>query len=612
MKSLTDLNTSSSATIEYTDNRAADVVWVKVNSLALEETSTQKTVTVKHSYDIFEIRQPQSTNITYEINVPTPLVPSWPNLPSELTLVQVGTVYKILGITTLDHWNAIKNGTITAPDDYQGNFTYEVDLKYTDTVGEQTLHWEVNEYLPVSLLASEFGVAATAGIAYPLASDMTVVSSAQLLIEDAQMFVYSELSATSTVDYNSFNKQFNALVDINSDITVTPEPLQPVLSIQNPNYFADNDLIGDGFGSSIAVENKTFPIDTPEEEQINYILAGARLEEVNENERAGVAYAFNKDTGNLIYTFVNPSPSGVNFDYFGRSVCITTDYFAVSAPYDENGKIYVYSKADGTLYTTISGEASIPEFGHEIKTIDYDNNKICATSDSKIYAEIDLTNGTIVRSITQTINAISSSSTDTFASNQNNWLIAGEPSNETAYVSEGRFIRHTLSNVKNFTIGGFGSSVAISENYFAIGGYRMQEGSTVIGDGQVFVYDKTTGNLLHTINSPQFGGRPSENPLLGLYEFGKEIEMSDNYLCISSRQVLKDNTIGRIFVYDTSTGNLISDNKVYPPDNLSEFSNTIADTIAFDNSSTLITSGTTNEQSVNSDLTQFLYRYNLN
>jgi hypothetical protein len=145
-----------------------------------------------------------------------------------------------------------------------------------------------------------------------------------------------------------------------------------------------------------------------------------------------------------------------------------------------------------------------------------------------------------------------------------NYLIAGVPSTTIATntnagiayifdVSTGQLV-HTLQNPNAFgtPVGdAFGSSVAISDNYAVVTANAEDETGN-LNSGKAYVYNVTTGQLLHTLNNPNAFGTPA-NDL-----FGDSCAMSGTLIAITARgeDDASGSDSGKVYIFDAVTGQL--------------------------------------------------------
>ena len=94
------------------------------------------------------------------------------------------------------------------------------------------------------------------------------------------------------------------------------------------------------------------------------------------------------------------------------------------------------------------------------------------------------------------------------------------------------------------TVDGFGSATAISGNRVLIGASRDDTNND--DNGQVHLFDATTGSLIRTFNNP-------DGPAQYNY-FGREVHLSGDRVLISSGHEINGAQIGRVHMFDAATG----------------------------------------------------------
>jgi hypothetical protein len=240
----------------------------------------------------------------------------------------------------------------------------------------------------------------------------------------------------------------------------------------------------------------------------------------------------------IAYTLDNPNQHGSQVDYFGGAVAMSADYVLVGA-YGETynpgvsheGKVYVFNPSTGTLIRTLDNPA--PEHGDYFSGFSGHG----ATAISGDYAIV----GAFMDKIASGVRA------------------------GTAFifnVTTGALL-HTLDNPALDPVWGdaqesdyFGYSVDIDGNYAIVGAYGEDHiNNTVVGNGgRAYIYNVTTGALLHTIDNPRSYGNLTND------EFGKSVAISGNYAVITSpRADLADGTsqAGVVYIYNVTTGALL-------------------------------------------------------
>jgi WD40 repeat protein len=209
-------------------------------------------------------------------------------------------------------------------------------------------------------------------------------------------------------------------------------------------------------------------------------------------------------TGNLLHTLNNPTPQ--TDDNFGYSVAISGNHAIVGAQRDNTGapnagSAYIYDVTTGNLLHTLNNPTPqlSDQFGYSV-----------AISDNRAIVGAYLDN-------------------------------TGATSTGSAYiydVTTGNLL-HTINNPTPQLSDQFGQSVAISGNTAIVGAYLDDTGAE--NAGSAYIYDVTTGNLLHTINNPA----PELND-----QFGKSVAIDSTTIVVGA---YLDNTgatsTGSVYIY---------------------------------------------------------------
>ena len=125
---------------------------------------------------------------------------------------------------------------------------------------------------------------------------------------------------------------------------------------------------------------------------------------------------------------------------------------------------------------------------------------------------------------------------------------------------------HTLDSPNATTNDEFGSSVAISGNYAIVGAWKIDGFS-----GKAYIYNVTTGALLHTLNNPDF------NVTSSLDRFGYSVDISGNYAIVGAYVEYGGSPAsafsGVAYIFDVTTGDLLYtlDNPDYTPNASSDY-----------------------------------------
>jgi drug/metabolite transporter superfamily protein YnfA len=348
-------------------------------------------------------------------------------------------------------------------------------------------------------------------------------------------------------------RQTGIIKSINSESAPPPPP-----EFTNTLSFTLNNpapVAGDLFGMRVALSG-------------DRAIVGASYNDTGATS-AGSAYIYDVTTGALLHTLNNPTLS--EFEYFGWSVDIDDNRAIVGAVFGNSaGTAYIYDVTTGNLLHTLNNPS--PAAGDRFaESVAISGNRAIvgaraddtgATDAGSVYI-YDVTTGNLLR----TINNPTPQTTDWFGVSvaiEGNSAIVGAALNDpgatdagSAYiydVTTGALL-HTLNNPTPQTTDWFGGSVAISGNTAIVGAYSDNTGGT--DAGSAYIYDVTTGNLLHTINNPT----PEAND-----QFGGSVAISGNTAIIGNGNGVfigagGDNTgatdAGSAYIYDVTTGNLL-------------------------------------------------------
>ena len=286
-----------------------------------------------------------------------------------------------------------------------------------------------------------------------------------------------------------------------------------VHTLDNPNAYGTSS--GDLFGYRVAISD-------------TYAIVGAFEEDDADGNSSSKAYIFNVSTGAVVHTLDNPNPYGTSAnDYFGRAVAITDTYAIVGAVGEDeadnsgSGKAYIFNNSTGALVHTLDNPN------------DYD------TSASDAFG------GSVA--ISDTYSIVGAQYEDD----------AGGTSSGKAYIfnnSTGALV-HTLDNPNAYGTSAsdnFGRAVAITDTYALVGAiYEDDAGGN--SSGKAYIFNVSTGALVHTLDNPNAYGTSS-----GDY-FGGFVAMSDNYALVGA-QFEADaggTSSGKAYIFSNHTGALL-------------------------------------------------------
>ena len=261
----------------------------------------------------------------------------------------------------------------------------------------------------------------------------------------------------------------------------------------------------------------------------NYAIIGAYLEDDAGGANSGKAYIVDITTGSTVHTLDNPNAFGTSAgDFFGIEVAIHGNYAVVGARREDDaggtnsGKVYIFDVTTGNLLTTI------------------DNPNTYGSSTNDIFGSAVATDG--------------------------NYIIVGSRTEEDAGGTlSGKAHLFNMSGTKLHTFDNpnatgttagdyFGYSVAVSGNLVLIGA-PFEDDANGNDNGKVYLFNATTGALLHTYDNP--------NAYVGVSDaeerFGHNIAINDKYTVIAAIKEDDANGVdnGKVYVFDTSTYQLL-------------------------------------------------------
>lgn len=474
---------------------------------------------------------------------------------------------------TLDNW-VLVNGTSSFPSD---NLTSGINITSMGPSG----YYRLEQFFDDSAL--------TAGLEYEVTIKISAIGAggvhALLFTWDSGGYIFFSGVGTYTQTF-TVDSVDTPFVSIEGDTTVTIDyvyirPKQETLTLtqtlDNPNIF--NTSNSDNFGEKAAAISG------------NYAIVTAGGEDDAGGSASGAAYIFDVRTGSLRASIPNPNAYDTSaLDRFGWAADISGNRAIVGAYTEDDaggsgsGKAYVFTTANGswndvTLEYTIDNPnaystSTSDSFGYAVAISGdraivgaFGEDDASGTNSGKAYI-FDMTTGNLLHTLDNP-NAFSVADQDQFGTTVDittSYAIVGSALEDEvsvgtnsgkAYifdVSTGNLL-YTLDNpnvYNTITDDNFGSSVAINEQY-AVVGAPGEDNAGGAGAGAAYIYDTSTGNLLHTIVNPKVY-HPS-----GSDNFGENVAVSDKYAIFGCRleDVNAVSNTGTAYVYDLATGNLV-------------------------------------------------------
>jgi len=272
-------------------------------------------------------------------------------------------------------------------------------------------------------------------------------------------------------------------------------------------------------------------------------------------------------------------------DYFGYSVALGTDYYAVGEMGNDDtngnaGQVWIYNMSDGTQKHKLQN----PSFsGDTDPSGDYFGRQVVMNDSYTIGASSGADHGSTGHTIVGAVHVYNTVSGSLLHSHQpptaditESTLLFGyaldlstsgtyfitsayadTATGGKAYVyntSTGNLV-HNLSNPNVYdtvTDDFFGHAVTIGETYFAVGATR-EDTASYLNAGVVYVYNMSDGSLRHTIQNPAAN---ADDANMG---YQQSMKMTDTHLVIGVRsQTVNGNAnAGAVYVYNPDTGNLL-------------------------------------------------------
>ena len=269
----------------------------------------------------------------------------------------------------------------------------------------------------------------------------------------------------------------------------------------------------------------------------NLVVIGARNDDAA-GEDTGTAYLFDANTGQLLQSFLNPSPD-LN-DNFAEVIAIDNNHVVIGSPEDDMGAIdsgsaFVFDATTGELLHTLSNPTpgQGENFGGDVAI---DGNLILVgarrddtgANDSGAAYLFDAVTGELLQSF---------------------------------------FNPSPTSSAKEQ----FGVSLAIDGNNVLIGAREFDAG--VRNSGAAYLFDASTGNLLQTFANPS----PGQDDFFGSAPGGTAIAIEDDIVLIGA---LQDDTSalnsGIAYAFHAETGELLQTIYNPTPDDNEQFGFAVA------------------------------------
>ena len=233
---------------------------------------------------------------------------------------------------------------------------------------------------------------------------------------------------------------------------------------------------------------------------------------------SGAAYLYDVNSGNLLETFINPTPA--TGDNFGFSVALDGDKALVGASSDDtgakdSGEAYLYDVNSGNLLETFinPNPATGDNFGYSV-ALDGDKALVGAYSDDTDVASsgaaylFDVNSGNLLKTFASPTPAENDFFGRAVALDGDKALV-GAPSDDTGAEDTGAVYLYdvnscqlldTFINPTPAAYDFFGQAVALDGDKALVGAHQDDTGAK--DSGEAYLYDVNSGNLLDTFINP--------------------------------------------------------------------------------------------------------------
>ena len=349
-------------------------------------------------------------------------------------------------------------------------------------------------------------------------------------------------------------------------------------TLDNPNAFGQSDA--DEFGWAVSIDGDRAIVGVPDEEDAD-------------GSGSGKAYIFDVTTGNLLHTLDNPNAYDTGaFDSFGYDVAISGNYAIVGTPNEDDsvfgsssGKAYIFDVTSGNLLYTLDNPNayntsvadnfgdSVAISGDRVIVGAYGEDDANGSGSGKAYI-YDITTFTTptISSATYVLdnpNAFATATNDFFglqvAISGDRAIVGTQGEDDAGGIGSGKAyifdvttgaLIHTLDNPNAFDTSEsdqFGASVAISGNR-AIVGAPGEDDASINSSGKAYIFDVVSGNLVHTLDNPNAFGTSTSD------QFGRRVSISGNRVIVGVPQEddAEGTSSGKAYIFDVTTGNLLN------------------------------------------------------
>jgi outer membrane protein assembly factor BamB len=349
----------------------------------------------------------------------------------------------------------------------------------------------------------------------------------------AQTYTLSRTFLSPTPGNTGNGERFGYSVDISENRILIGEP--------GDDTGAEDSGIAYLFDANTGGLLQTFLNPEPEFQDFfgsSVLISGDRVIIGNPWDRSpdiesGSVYLFDANTGGLLQTFVNPTPD--RSDIFGYSIAFSNDRVLIGAPgdndlgVDSSGAAYLFDANTGNLLRTFFNPTPSIIYGNFGNSVALVDNQVLIGAPGNNYSGaaylFDANTGSLLQTFLDPMPpGVQSSVGRDVALSGNRALISGTYS-DAAYlfdITTGSLLQ-TFLHPNPEDRGFFGGSIALSDNYALIG--DASDFTAADYSGAAYLFDTTTGNLLQTFLHP--------NPV-EFEGFGNSVALFGNRLLIGA------------------------------------------------------------------------------
>ncbi len=381
--------------------------------------------------------------------------------------------------------------------DFETASSHQINVRVTDSVGhvlEQLVSINIVDfnYAPTDILLSDNSVdEASITVLRNSSANRPNGFGARIASTDSRLLV-AHRSVSPTETYNGWVYLYDAA---NQNLLAT---------LSNPSG-----VPGDRFGQGIAIAG-------------NYAVVGAGGEDATA-EDSGRAYVYNATTGSLLHVLDNPDQTATSVDdEFGSAVSISGTVIAIRSNRNVTapsgglalfaGAVHLFDAVSGSLLTTILYPDPVHN-GNFGGSISMAGNRILIGASGN---GVGIQSGLAYR---YQYNSVSATAT---------------------YLS-------TLVNPTPGSFDNFGLTVAATSSVLAVAAPRDNTGAAE--SGLVYLFNATTGALLHTLQNPSVESGDV---------FGISLAARGDLVIIGARDNTGGAASGQSYVFSATTGTLLA------------------------------------------------------